>query len=68
MENGWITHAGNALFDYESLKAAVEGSGIGWEAKFNADNQRKLTNWKYKWSSRSFSRFNRRFKHTYCKR
>ena len=48
MENGWITHAGNALFDYESLKAAVEGSGIGWEAKFNADNQRKLTNWKFK--------------------
>ena len=48
MENGHFTHAGNALFDYEGLKEAVEGSQIGWEAKFNIDNQRKLQNWRFK--------------------
>ncbi len=48
IENGHIKNAGNALFDYEGLKEAVEQSGIGYEAKFNADNQRKLQQVRYK--------------------
>ncbi len=48
MENGHFTHAGSAQFDYDGLKEATDKTEIGWEAKFNEKNQRKLQNWRFK--------------------
>ena len=48
MENGHFTHAGSAQFYYHGLKESTDKTEIGWEAKFNEKNQRKLQNWRFK--------------------
>ena len=48
MQNGHFNRAGNALFDYDSLKEAATESGLGFDAKFSEANQRKLQNIRFK--------------------
>tara|TARA_R100000781_G_scaffold28298_1_gene20934 strand:+ start:48 stop:2879 length:2832 start_codon:yes stop_codon:yes gene_type:complete len=48
LKTGKLERAGNALWDYDMLQEAVNETGIGLEAPFNAANQRKLLNWRFK--------------------